>query len=148
MSDLFSGKAVGRLATPMPDGSPRVTPVWVDRGGDLILVNTTKGRSKDRNMRARATVALEFADPGNPNRYVALRGEGVRVREGGDDPIARRAKRYLGQDKYPYRHPGEVRVVIAIRPERVLTFAQVGAAAQRRIRCPGGTRHRKRFSAF
>ena len=121
--DLFQKKTFGHLATVMPDGSPQVTPVWCDFDGTHVLVNSAKGRVKDKNMRRTPKVAISISDPDNPYRYLAVRGEVVDVTEAGADAhINKLAKRYLGQDVFPNR-PGEVRVIYKIRPERVSTMA-------------------------
>ncbi len=115
--DLFQKKAFGSLATLMPDGTPQVTPVWVDYDGKRVLVNSARGRRKDKNMKAGASVALAIMDPDNPYRYLEVRGRVVDVTEqGADEHIDRMAKKYLGQDKYPFRQPGEVRVIYRIEP--------------------------------
>ncbi|MBI5628254.1 MAG: PPOX class F420-dependent oxidoreductase [Candidatus Rokubacteria bacterium] len=116
-------KAFANLATLLPDGSPQVTPVWFDAEGDVIRVNTAKGRWKDRNMRRDGRVALAIMDPANPYRYVQIRGRVERVAEDGADAhIDRLAKKYLGAATYPFRQPGEVRVIYVIRAERVTTM--------------------------
>jgi PPOX class probable F420-dependent enzyme len=118
--DLFSKQAFAHLGTVMPDGSPQVTPVWVDYDGNHIRVNTAKGRVKDRNMRRNKKVALSITDPENPYRHVTVRGEVEDITEqGADAHIDSLAKKYLGKDKYPFRQPGEVRVIYKIRPEKV-----------------------------
>ncbi len=118
--DLFQKKAFANLATVMPDGSPQVTPVWFDWDGSHIRINSAKGRVKDRNMRRTPKVALAILDPDNPYRHLAVRGRVVEMTEqGADDHIDALAKKYLGQDRYPYRRPGEVRVIYKIQPERV-----------------------------
>ena len=118
--DLLTKKAFAHLATLMPDGSPQVTPVWFDFDGTHVRVNSAKGRVKDKNMRRNGRVALAIQDPENPYRYLALRGRVEEITEAGADAhIDSLAKKYLGQDRYPYRQPGEVRVIYRIRPERV-----------------------------
>lgn len=118
--DLVQKKAFANLATVMPDGSPQVTPVWFDWDGTHIRVNSAKGRVKDRNMRRAPKVALAILDPENPYRHLAVRGRVVEVTEqGADAHIDSLAKKYLGQDTYPHRRPGEVRVIYKIQPERV-----------------------------
>ncbi|MCC7463146.1 MAG: PPOX class F420-dependent oxidoreductase [Gammaproteobacteria bacterium] len=115
--DLFQKKALAHLATLMPDGSPQVTPVWVEYDGSHVLVNSARGRQKDRNMRRNAAVALSMTDPDNPYRYLEIRGRVVDVTEqGADAHIDRLAKKYLGVDRYPNRGPGEVRVTYRIQP--------------------------------
>jgi PPOX class probable F420-dependent enzyme len=116
--DLFHKKAFASLATVNPDGSPQVTPVWCDFDGKYVLVNSAKGRRKDRNMRERPKVALALIDPENPYRYLEVRGTVEEVTESGADAhIDKMAKKYLGADKYPGRQAGEVRVVYKIKPE-------------------------------
>ncbi len=121
--DLFQERAFAHLATVMPDGAPQVTPVWCDYDGTYIRINTAKGRLKDRNMRRNPQVGLEIMDPDNPYRYLTVRGRVAEITEtGADAHIDSLAKKYLGQEKYPYRQPGEVRVLYKIRPERVSTM--------------------------
>ncbi len=121
--DIFSKKAFVHLATRMPDGSPQVSPVWVDLDGDQIVVNSAKGRLKDRNMRADPRVAVSVTDPDNPYRSVMIRGRVVKITEdGADEHIDKMAKKYLGLDEYPNRTPDEVRVLYYIEPERVATM--------------------------
>jgi PPOX class probable F420-dependent enzyme len=121
--DLFSKVAFAHLATLMPDGSPQVTPVWCDFDGTNVRVNSAKGRVKDKNMRSNKKVALSVQDPENPYRYLAMRGEVVEItEEGADAHIDALAKKYLGKDKYPFRGPGEVRVIYMIRPKYVHTM--------------------------
>jgi PPOX class probable F420-dependent enzyme len=116
--DLFTKRAFAHLATLMPDGSPQVTPVWCDLEGDLVLVNTAKGRQKDKNVRRDPRVALAIIDPDNPYRYLEIRGRVVEITENGADAhIDKMAKKYLGVDKYPYRSASEQRVIFKIQPE-------------------------------
>ena len=111
-------KAFASLATVMPDGSPQVTPVWFDYKDGAIRVNTAKGRVKARNMKEGAPVALSIMDPDEPYRYVQVRGRVRRVTEtGADDHIDSLAKKYLGKDKYPWKRPGDVRVIYEIEPK-------------------------------
>jgi PPOX class probable F420-dependent enzyme len=121
--DLFSKPAFAHLVTLMPDGSPQVTPVWVDLDGNTVIVNTAKGRLKDRNMKRDPRVALAVSDPANPYRYVQVRGRVADISEnGGDAHIDKMAKKYLNQDSYPYRQSGEVRVIYRITPEHVQAY--------------------------
>jgi PPOX class probable F420-dependent enzyme len=117
--DLFSKRAFASLATLMPDGSPQVTPVWCDlEGDDIVVINSAKGRQKDRNLRRDPRVALAIVDPENPYRYLEIRGKVVEITEqGAAVHIDKMAKKYLGADKYPYSQPGEVRVMYKIKPE-------------------------------
>lgn len=121
--DLLEKKAFAHLATVNGDGTPQSTPVWIDYDGTHVLVNSARGRRKDRNMRERAAVALSMIDPDNPYRYLEVRGRVVEVTErGADAHIDALAKRYLGLDRYPNRREGEVRVIYRILPERSTTM--------------------------
>ena len=118
--DIFDKKAFAHIATVGKDGTPQVTPVWLDFDNGLIRFNTARGRVKERNLRANPNVALSIQDPDNPYRYVQVRGRVAELTEqGADAHIDALAKKYLGQDRYPFRQPGEVRVMVKIRPERV-----------------------------
>jgi PPOX class probable F420-dependent enzyme len=117
--DLFEKKAFAHLATVMPDGSPQVTPVWIDFDGKHLLVNSARGRQKDKNMERNPSVSLSIQDPDNPYRYLEVRGRVTEItEEGADEHIDKMAKKYMGKDKYPGRQPGEVRVLYKIEPER------------------------------
>ena len=121
--DLFQKKAFAHIATVNSDGTPQVTPVWVDYDGTHVRFNTAKGRVKDKNLRRSPVVAMSIMDPDNPYRYVQVKGRIVDVTEAGADAhIDSLAKKYLGQDKYPGRKAGEVRVMYKISPERVQTM--------------------------
>ena len=116
--DLFASRSFAFVATLLPDGSPHVTPTWVDFDGENVLVNTVVDNRKDRNVQQDPRVALAIADPAHPYRYVAVRGEVVERREAGAaDHIDALAERYLGEPRYP-GPPGD-RVVHVIRPDHV-----------------------------
>ena len=121
--ELITAPNFAFLAELMPDGSPHVSPIWIDLEGELILVNTAKGRLKERNMRRDPRVSLALIDPDNPYRYLQLQGRVVEITEdGADQHIDKLAKKYMGVDKYPGRTPGEVRVIYKIEPERAQTL--------------------------
>lgn len=120
--DLFKKPSFASLATVNADGSPQVTLVWVDYDGKHVLVNTARGRVKQRNLERERRVALALFDPQNPYRYLGIQGRVTETTEAGaDEHIDRMAKKYLNKDKYPYRTPGEVRVLLKISPEKVHT---------------------------
>ena len=117
---LFLEPNFAHLATIMPDGSPQVTPVWVEMEGDRIVVNTAEGRIKPRNVRRDPRVAVSIVRQENPYQAAYIRGRVVELRhEGADESIDRLAKKYIGQDRYPWRAPGEQRLILVIEPERV-----------------------------
>jgi PPOX class probable F420-dependent enzyme len=121
--DLLKKKAFAHLATLMPGGQPQVTPVWIDYDGRHVLINTAAGRQKDKNLERDGRVSLSILDPDNPYKYLEVRGHVVeRTRNGAEEHIDAMAKKYLDKDKYPFRQPGEVRVLFRIEPEHVTSM--------------------------
>jgi PPOX class probable F420-dependent enzyme len=121
--DLTKKKAFAQFATLMPDGSPHVSPVWFEYDGKYILINSAKGRVKDRNVRRDPRVGIDIVDPDNPYRHLSIRGRVVDITEqGADDHIDKLAKKYRGMDKYQKSKPDEVRVIYKIEPERSYTM--------------------------
>lgn len=119
--DLFQKPALAHVATLMPNGSPQITPVWVDFDGTYVRFNTSKGRRKELNLRERPQVALDIVDPSNPFHWVSIRGKIAEItEEGANDHIDSLSKKYTGQDKYQGYQPGETRVICKILPERVI----------------------------
>lgn len=114
------GKGFAAPATLMPDGSPQVSLTWVDSDGEHVLINTAEGRRKPENVRRDSRVAVSVFDSENPYKQAMVRGVVTDItQEGAEDHIDRMARKYLGQEKYPWRQPGEKRVIIKIRPEHV-----------------------------
>lgn len=117
---LFDGANFAHLSTLMPDGSPQTTVVWVDMDGDRIRVNTAEGRVKPRNVRRDPRVAISIVDQSDPYSWAGVRGRVVNITaDGADEHIDSLAKKYLGQEKYPLRREGEVRLILVIEPEHV-----------------------------
>jgi PPOX class probable F420-dependent enzyme len=112
--DLFEKPAFAHLTTLMPDGSPQVSPVWCEYDGTHVVINSAKGRQKDRNMRRDPRVALAISDPENPYRYLQVRGRVVEITEqGAEAHIDKLSHKYMGKD-YPYRDPSSTRVIYKI----------------------------------
>ena len=115
-------KAFAFLALVMKDGTPHVTPVWFDYDGTQIVVNTARGRVKDKILRKHPRVALAIQDPANPYRYIQIRGKvTAETEEGGYEQICALNDKYHGNRNYPKR-PGEVRVTYKILPEKCTTM--------------------------
>jgi PPOX class probable F420-dependent enzyme len=110
---------VGTVTTLRNDGSPHSTIVWVDTDTDEVLFNTAVGRAKERHLRKDPRVSLLVVDPEDTYRWLAINGNAELTTEGADAQIDKLAKKYLGQDEYPWRNPEEQRVMVRIRPERV-----------------------------
>ncbi|MFY9300082.1 MAG: PPOX class F420-dependent oxidoreductase [Candidatus Nitrosotenuis sp.] len=117
---LFKEKNFAFVASLMSDGSPQITPVWIDYDGQFLLINTAEGRTKQKNFERDPRIAVSVMDHGNPYNVVTVRG---RVMEqtgaGADEHIDRMAKKYLGVDKYPFRNPDEKRIILKIKPEKI-----------------------------
>lgn len=124
---LFTGRNWGVIATIREDGSPQATPVWIDYDGADVLVNSARGRTKVKNIERdpRATVTVLPAED-QQSGYVMVSGPATVVAEGALEHIDMLAKKYLGEDKYPYLGPGEERVIIKIHPERIDGFGAGG----------------------
>ena len=121
---ILESKALLYLALTLKDGTPHVSPLWFNMEGDLIVINSAKGRLKDIVMRARPAVAAAIVDPENPFCWLGVRGRVVEItEEGAEANVDALAKKYLGVDVYPNRQPGMVRVLYKIRPEKVFTMA-------------------------
>jgi PPOX class probable F420-dependent enzyme len=117
---LFENKSLAHVATLNPDGSPQVSAVWVGLDGDLITFNTAEGRVKPRNVRGDSRIALSIANDENPYENLLVQGTVVDVtNDGADEDIDALAKRYLDADSYPFRQPGEERVIVKIEPDKI-----------------------------
>lgn len=119
VKSLIEGQNFANIATVMRDGSPQVSPVWIDHEGDLILVNTAEGRLKTNNVKRDPRVALSIQDAANPYRKALIRGKIVETtNKGAEEHIHKMAKKYMGKEKYPLQ-PGEKRILFKIEAVRV-----------------------------
>jgi PPOX class probable F420-dependent enzyme len=118
-ADLFTKekRALAYLALVKKDGTPQVTPVWFDYDGTQIIVNTARGRVKDKILKRHPRVALAIQDPANLYRYIQIRGKVVEETEvGGYEMICLLAEKYRGKREFPMK-PGDVRVTYKILPD-------------------------------
>ena len=116
--DLLESTALAHVATIGPNGEPQVNPVWFGTQDGYILFSQTTNRQKYRNLQRDARIALSIVDPGNPYRYLEIRGVVERIDPDPDNAfINSMAKKYLGEDVYPWHNPGDERVVVVVRPE-------------------------------
>jgi|ERR671918_3242554 PPOX class probable F420-dependent enzyme len=114
VAQLLKGKNFAYLSTLMKDGSPQVTPTWVDidKDGNSFLINTAEGRIKHKNLSRDPRVAISVSDQNNLYNMVSIRGRVIeQIKEGADEHTDRLARKYLGMDQYPYRSPNEKRVI-------------------------------------
>ena len=123
---LFEDKNFVFLSSLMKDGSPHVTPTWVDIENSNILINTAIGRIKQKNISRDPRVALAIADQNNPYDMVTIRGKVIEQISGdpAEEHIDKLPKKYIGKDKYPGRSPGEKRILLKIKPERIFYMHQ------------------------
>ena len=110
---------VGTATTLRPDGSPHSTIVWVDVDEGKVSFNTARGRAKSEHLEADPRVSLLVVDPNDAYRWVAVSGPAQLTEEGADAQIDKLAKKYLGEDTYPWRKPEETRVKVVIEPRQV-----------------------------
>ena len=117
---LLEGKNFAHVATINADGSPQVSAVWIGLDGDLVTFNTAEGRLKTKNLHRNPDVAISITNQENPYENLIVQGKVVEMTaDGADEDIDALAKRYLDADSYPFRQPGEERVIVKIEPEKV-----------------------------
>ena len=117
---LLDGKNFATVATPMTDGQPQASVVWIHTDGPHIVFNTAEGRVKTRNMRRDARVAIAVFDMENPYQQAMIQGRVVAMEhEGAEESIDAMTKKYLDLDSYPHRREGEQRVIVKVAPEKV-----------------------------
>jgi PPOX class probable F420-dependent enzyme len=113
---------VGTVTTLRQDGSPHSTIVWVDVDDDGLSFNTAAGRAKPRHLERDPRVSLLVVDPEDTYKWVSISGTAELTTDGADSQIDRLAKKYLGQDEYPWRKPEEQRIKVRINPEHVDSY--------------------------
>ncbi|GAA1286828.1 PPOX class F420-dependent enzyme [Planotetraspora silvatica] len=119
--ELLRRPSLCYLATSMADGSPQLTQTWVDTDGEHVLINSVQTHVKTRNIERDPRVALTVSDPGDPTRYVQVRGRVLEVTtDGAAEHIDALAKKYLGTPYPWYGGRDQVRVIFVIEPERVV----------------------------
>ena len=118
--EILDKESFAHVATLNADGSPQVTPVWISTENGNVAINSAEGRLKPDNLRRDPRVSISVTDPEDAYKPVLIRGRATEItHEGADEHIDELAKKYLGEDEYPFRQPGEERVKIVIEPERV-----------------------------
>jgi PPOX class probable F420-dependent enzyme len=116
---ILEDKAYGHVVTFRPDGRPQVTMVWMDVDGDEALFNTAEGRLKPQNLRRDPRIIVSVQDRNDPQSYLVLHGKTTITEPGADAHIDKLANRFLGADKYPFRRPGEKRLIVRIKVDRI-----------------------------
>ena len=121
MHRLFQGRNLAFISTLSKDGSPHITPVWADMEDDLILINTFETSAKNRNITRDPRIAISVVENSNPYNMVSIKGRVIeQTTEGADAHLKKLAKRYLGIGKYYYRKPKQRRLILKIKPEKVM----------------------------
>ena len=112
---------IAQIVTLMSDGSPQISPVWIDTDGNDVLFNTALGRVKTDNIERDARVAVGVYDAANPTtRVVNIRGHVTDITsEGADDHIDKLAKKYTGAETYSGHSPNLTRVIVRISPDNI-----------------------------
>ncbi|THA25767.1 PPOX class F420-dependent oxidoreductase [Streptomyces sp. RKND-216] len=123
LKKVLDGNVFVHIATIQPDGSPQVSPVWVKRDGEELLISTTLGRRKTRNLERdpRVTVVVQPAE--DPYTYAEIRGSVTLTTEGGQELIDELARKYTGKtyaEFNPESHKDGERVVVRITPRKVV----------------------------
>ena len=118
---LFEENNFVFVSTLMSNGYPHTTPTWVDIEDGNILINTTIGRIKQKNVSRDPRLSLAVVDHNNPYDMVTVRGRVIEQTKGdaAEKHIDKLAKKYLGKDEYPNRTAGEKRVILKVKPERI-----------------------------
>jgi PPOX class probable F420-dependent enzyme len=123
--ELLKAKNFCHVATLRADGSVHTAPVWVDVQDGRPVLNTAEGRAWPRNLQRDPRVTLTVQNMENPYEYVTIRGRvSERTHEGADEHIDALAKKYLDKDSYPFRQPGEQRLIIRVAPEHVHVYGE------------------------
>ena len=122
-ADLLNKPVFWHVATTGPNGELQSSPVWGDWDGEYIKFSLTKGRQKYRNLQNNPSIALSGTDPENSYRNLEIRGTVERMDDDSSNTfIDSMAKKYLGEDKYPFHQPGDERVVIVVKPEHTTSM--------------------------
>jgi PPOX class probable F420-dependent enzyme len=116
---IVQDKTYGHVVTFNADGKPQVTMVWLDVDGDEVVFNTAQGRLKPKNLRRDPRIIISAQDRNDPQSYMVFHGKASVTETGADDHIDKLAKRFLGADKYPFRRPGEQRLVVRVKVDRI-----------------------------
>jgi PPOX class probable F420-dependent enzyme len=110
----------------MKDGSPQLSPVWADMEEEYVLVNTAEGRIKHKNVLRDPRVAISVVDNNNPLNMTTMRGKVIEIIPDYQYQHANRlTKKYMGKDRYPFRQPGEKRIILKILPEKVYVLPEL-----------------------
>jgi len=121
---LFQFRNLVFIATLSKDGSPHVTPVWAEMADDLIFINTFESSAKNKHITNDKRIALSVVEQNNPFNMVSIKGRVIeQTAEGADEQLKRLAKKYLGIGRYYYRKPAHKRIILKIKPEKIMSLS-------------------------
>src|SRR5215470_257477 len=135
---ILQDKAYGHVITFDAAGKPQVTMVWIDVDGDEVVFNTAEGRLKPKNLRRTPRTIISVQDRSDPQSYMVFHGTASITEAGADQHIDKLAQRFLGVDKYPFRRPGEKRLLVRVKVDRIGGFAPGSPGSSRLRQTPNG----------
>ena len=116
---LLSEPNFAVVSTFNADGSILSTIVWIDAEDGTVAVNSAKGRLWPTNLERDPRITALVYEAGNPYNYVEIRGRVNATTDGADEHINALTKKYINQDEYPFRQPGEERIKFVIQPDHI-----------------------------
>lgn len=124
---LLDAPEFATIATIDPDGQPHLSVVWIGRDGDDVLVSTTVGRRKHRNLVRDPRVSVLVYPKSDPHHFVSIQGSATLTEEPADPAVRalidRFAREYKGLERYTADDAtGATRVTVRIRPEKVVVY--------------------------
>jgi PPOX class probable F420-dependent enzyme len=119
--DLLNAQ-VAVLGTIGASGRPQLSATWFLAEGDTVKLSLNTTRQKVKNLQADPKASLLIIDPANPYKYVELRGDAEITPDGDYEFADKVGAKYGGADLRERDQPGEVRVVVTIKPARVITW--------------------------
>jgi PPOX class probable F420-dependent enzyme len=117
---LLNEVQIATVVTLMPDGSPHVTPVWVDTDGEAVIFNTAIDRVKYKNLLRDPRVTVSVVDKNDYYRICIVNGRAELILDGASAHIDKLAKKYMGVDSFPYKHGQTTRVIVRVVPEKIM----------------------------
>jgi len=120
VKELIDDKNIAHLATLKNNGSPHVTPVWIDRVDNTILVNVSENRLKLKNMKNDKRIALSIVNHNDSYEWASIIGEVIDITNmNADVHLDKLSQKYLGLSQFPWKQKGEIRIIVKIAPKTV-----------------------------
>ena len=123
---LFQQKNLIFISTINSDGSPQLTPVWGNYDDGYVLVSTAEGRLKHKNVLRDPRVSISVVAHDNPLNMTTIKGEVIEIIPDYDYIHANKlTKQYMGIDEYPFKRPGEKRIIFKIKPVKIFVMPDI-----------------------